>query len=117
MPRATLDLEISRGTTFGPVQLLCKDADGVAVPLAGYSAFAEARRSPAHSVVIDLAPVIEADDALGLITLPEIPYTLTDDIPAQICKWDIILQDPDGKRLAPIIGGIISINMIITQPA
>ena len=117
MPRATLDLEISRGTTFGPVLLYCKNELGVAVPLAGYSAFAEARKSPAHSVVINLSPVIEADDSDGLITIPEIPYTDTDDIPAQICKWDIILQDADGKRLAPIIGGIIAINMIITQPA
>lgn len=116
MAQANLDLEISRGTNFGPVEITCK-ADGVVVPLAGYSAYAEVRKSAGGTVILDLAPVIEDEDAIGLITLPEVSHTLTDDIPAMDAKWDLILQDPSGKRLPPIIGGRVSINQPITQPA
>jgi len=116
MAQATLDLEISRGTNFGPVTIYCL-ADGVAVPLAGYSAYAEVRKSANGPVILDLAPVIEADDALGLITLPEIAFALTDPLPAMDAKWDLILEDPTGKRLPTLVGGRVEINQPITQPA
>ena len=115
MAIGNLDLEISRGTSFGPVSITCLTL-GVATPLAGYSAYAEVRKSAGGSVILDLTPTIEADDAIGLITLPEIDHALTDDLPAMDAKWDLILEDPSGKRLPPIIGGRVSINQPITQP-
>lgn len=114
---ATLNLTINRGTTFGPVLITCKDASGVAVPLAGYTAYAEARKAAGRSVVIDFAPIIEDDDADGLITIPAIPYADTADIPPCSIPWDLILESPDGIRATdPILEGRVSINQIITQP-
>lgn len=116
MAAANLDLEISRGTNFGPVTITCKAA-GVIVPLAGYTAYAEVRKSPGSAVILDLTPVIEDDDAIGLITLPEIDHALTDALPSMDAKWDLILEDGAGNRLPPIIGGRVAINQPITQPA
>jgi hypothetical protein len=111
-----LNLTIKRGTTFGPVLMTAKDELGAAVPLAGYVAYAEARKDPNSPVIIDFAPVIEADDAEGLITIPAILHTATDDLPSCSLQWDLIMQSPDGTR-ARLVAGRVSINQITTQPA
>ena len=112
-----VNLTIKRGTTFGPYQILCKDANGAAVPLAGYSAKAEARKNNDSELALDLAPVIEADDAAGIITLPEIPWETTADIAENLLKWDLILIDPSGKKLPPFVYGEITVETPITQTA
>ena len=112
-----LDLAIARGADFGPVLISCQDAEGAAVPLAGWSAYAQARRSPAAAVVLDFAPVIAADDAAGLITLPALGHAATALLPAGIYAWDIILQDPAGIRYAPFLSGALAITTPTTQPA
>ena len=115
---AVLNLTIKRGTTFGPVLITCKDMNGAVVPLAGYSAFAEARKGPESTVIIDFAPVIEANDAAGLITIPAIPYSTTKDLSPCLVQWDLILQSADGTRATePLFSGKVSINQLITQPA
>ncbi len=116
MSRATLNLSINRGVNFGPVLIHCTDANGAAVPLAGYSAYAHVRRDEKSSLILDLAPVIAVDDAAGLVTLPEIPWETTQDLCSMVAQWDLILEDSFGKRLDPIVGGRININLPITQP-
>ena len=110
-----LNLEIQKGTTFGPLQILCKDAEGVAVPLAGWSAFAEVRKDEKSAVILDLGPVITVNDAAGIVTLPKIPWETTEDLPVMVAQWDLILQDPTGNRLPPFIGGRMTIRLPITQ--
>lgn len=116
MDKATLNLEIAKGTNFGPVLIYCKDSEGAAVPLAGWSAFAEVRKDERGSVILDLSPSIESNDAAGLVTIPEIPWETTDTMPTIFAQWDLILEDTSGKRLSPLIGGRFSINAPITQP-
>ena len=115
MAAATVDLEIERGTNFGPVVITCTN-EGVPVPLAGYSAFAHVRKGPGSPLILNLSPVIEADDTEGIITLPEIDNALTDDIPPMDAKWDLIIRNAAGKKLPTIIRGRISINQPITEP-
>ena len=112
-----VNLTIKRGTTFGPYQILCKDANGAAVPLAGYSAKAEARKNNDSDLALDLTPVIEVDDSLGVITLPKIPWETTADISEDLLKWDLILIDPDGNKLPPFVYGEITVETPITQTA
>lgn len=115
---ATLDLAINRFTTFGPIRITCKDSSGVPVPLAGYTAFAEIRKDQNHPVIIDLAPVIESDDSDGLITIPAIPPSISKELASTGARWDMILQAPDGSRATePILSGLVSINLPITQPS
>ena len=66
-------------------------------------------------MILDLAPVIETDDSTGLVTLPEISWQTTDDLPAMVGQWDLILQDPAGRRLPPFLGGRVTIALPITQ--
>ncbi len=116
MARSILNLEILRGTTFGPITITCKDAAGEPVPLAGWSAHAHARRDGETATLIDFAPVIEADDADGLVTIPEIPWESTIELPISIAPWDLILQDPTGRRLPPFLGGRVTIANPSTLP-
>lgn len=112
----TLNLTISRGVTFGPVQISCKDANGAPVPLAGWKAYAEARKKPASARVIDFAPVIAADDAAGLVTIPQLGHSSTAALPPGVFNWDLILEDPDGIRYDPTLAGSVTISAPITLP-
>jgi len=72
---ATLNLTVTKSTGFGGARLICREyVGGPVVPLAGYSAFSQARKDSDCPVIIDFAPVIESDDADGLITLPAISH-------------------------------------------
>lgn len=115
MSRSTLNLEILKGTTFGPIQITCKDAAGVAVPLAGWSAYAEVRKTEKGPVILDLLPVIVSNDAVGLVTLPAVAWSATSDLQEGAAQWDLILEDPTGRRLPPFLGGSVSIVLPITQ--
>ena len=112
-----LNLIIKKGTTFGPVEILCKDSEGAAFPLAGWSALAQVRKTAASAVVHNLGPVIAADDSAGLVTLPEIAWAVTETLPLGDYQWDLILVSPTGKRLPPFLGGAVPISRPITHTA
>jgi hypothetical protein len=112
----TLELEIQRGTTFGPIELLCTGKTNEAVPLAGWSAVAQSRKTTGGELVLDLLPVIKPDDADGLITLSEVPWENTINLPKGDHPWDLLLVDPTGRRLPRFFKGRLKIHDIITQP-
>jgi len=116
MTPVTLTLEIAPGTTFGPVLITISDAAGSPVPLAGWSAHAQARHDSRAALALDLRPTILPGDAVGLVTLPAIPWAATATLPPMSGSWDLVLQDPAGNRLPPVIGGAFFISPIITQP-
>jgi hypothetical protein len=113
-----LNLTLRHGTTFGPVLITCKDSDGVPLPLAGYRAYAHARTDEnSDDLFLDLAPVIEPDDADGLITLPAIDPTATAALASFKGYWDLVLELPTGERLTdPIAAGRFTVSAIITRP-
>jgi hypothetical protein len=110
-----VNLQIVRGTTFGPYQILCKQADGTPAPLAGYTAKAEARKSNDDSLALNLAPTIAINDTLGIITIPKIPWATTAALTEDLLKWDLILIEPDGDKLPPFVYGEIEVSTPITQ--
>jgi hypothetical protein len=116
MPAATLPLTLVRGADFGPVRILCRDAQGDPVPLAGWKAYAQVRKNPDQTVIIDLDPQIAPDDTAGEITLPAIPHPATHTLPLGGHLWDLILEDPGGIRRPPIVEGSFSITRTITVP-
>lgn len=116
MDPATLNLIIKRGVTFGPLEITCADTDGNAVALAGWKAYAQGRKSPSEPVIVDFAPVIAADDTVGLVTIPAIAYDATAAIDEDTFFWDLILEDDAGRRLDPILGGTVTVTTPMTQP-
>lgn len=112
-----IPLTIRRGVTFGPITIICRDALGAAIPLAGWSAYAEARKTPDGPVVLDLVPVIAADDALGIITIPAIAHTATTSLSDSLLGFDLILGTPIGTRIDSGVAGTIHISTPYTQHA
>jgi len=116
MDPALLNLKIRRGLTWPGFAITCRDANGAAVPLAGWTAYGQIRtKAEGGTLVYDLAPVIAADDADGLITIPEIPHDVTRTLPAGDFVYDVIPEDPLGRRLDPIVAGQIKSSISVTQ--
>ena len=115
MSQATVNLKASTAGTFRGMEITCTDVDGDPVALAGWSAMAEVRSVPADEVLIDLAPVIAADDAIGLITIPAISWSAMAALPAGKYPWDLILQRPDGTRDDFEIGGLFHVRRATTR--
>src|SRR4051812_39102797 len=110
-------LTVTKGITFGPIVITCKDDAGVAIPLTGYTPFAEVRESAdATAVILNLQPVI-TNAASGIVTIPTIPKETTRGMTAGVFHWDFILQKPTGERIGPFVRGFFKIKGIITQPA
>ncbi len=116
MTPGTLNLVLKRGVTFGPVTITCTDANGAAVALGGWSAFAHVRKDPAAGLLLDFAPVIAGNDTAGIVTLPAVPWAATAALEAGVFFWDLILQDPAGRRLDPILSGTVTVTTPTTQP-
>lgn len=117
MDPAIVNLSIRRGVTFRGFSITCQNAQGAAVPLAGWSAYAQIRSQKDDSVIFDLAPTIAVNDDAGIITVPPIPYATTLTIPAGDYVFDLLPQDPSGTRYDPIIQGNVTITTAITRPA
>jgi len=115
MTPATLNIEIQRGITFGPVEITCKSADGTPFPLAGWTAASQASHKAGTAPSIDLRPTIAPDDADGLITLLEMVPADTLALSIVRYSWDLVLIDPDGRRLPPLLGGTVTVSNINTQ--
>ena len=109
---------LRRGVNFGPVEITGTDdaTPPVATALAGWKAYAHVRINSDSPLVLDLAAVIEADDADGLITLPEILPAASRLLDAGSFVWDLILEDPAGRVLPPVMGGKFVISSTITHP-
>lgn len=116
MDPGTLNFQIKRGVSFGPARIICRNAAGEIVPLAGWQAYAHMRKSPDDPVLIDFNPQIASDDADGLVTLPVISYAITADLTNGVFFWDLILQTPDGRRLDPSLSGTVTVATPLTQP-
>ena len=106
---------LRRGINFGPVEITGTDDNDTPTALAGWKAYAQVRRVSDGPLILDLAPVIEADDADGLITLPEVLPDASRLLTAGSYVWDLVLEDPDGRLLEPVLGGKFVISSTVTQ--
>ena len=115
MTPGTFDLELYRGTTFGPYEITCKGADGEPVDLTGWSAFAQVRAAIGKSVVLDLEPSIPTG-VDGKIVFGK-TYEQTVVIP--VCGdfiWDLVLEKPTGEIIGPVLAGNFVIRTVVTRP-
>ncbi len=122
MTPATLELQIVRGLTLGPIVITCfgDAANTIPVPLNGWKAYAQVRRCPGGDLILDLTPQV-AQATTGA-TVGQIIITETDEVTAALnCDgnffWDLVLETPSGVRMGPYIEGPCPVTSIITQPA
>jgi len=115
MTPAKLDLSIRRGITFGPVQIICRNAAGDLVDLTGWQPFAEVRKKSGAEVILDFEPAITGPPTNGAITIPEVTDEETMALTAGTYAWDFILQTPTGDIVGPYISGKCVISDKITK--
>lgn len=113
MTPARLDLHISKGITFGPVLVTCKDASGNPRNLTGWSVFADARQSLTGGVAFSLAPQI-VGGAGGQVSMSFTPEQ-TAALRAGTYRWDLVLRNPGGDRLGPYLAGKVAVDQLNTQ--
>ena len=111
---AGTNLDFHSGETLS-MSLSCKDENGAAFPLTGYSARGQIRSSVTSStVVLDLSPTIPTP-ANGVITINK-----TDEQTLAISPgtyyWDIVLDTPTGSVIF-ITGGTVKIRKLVTRQA
>ena len=95
------------------MEILCKDSAGVAVPLAGWKAYAEVRAKPLAPLILNLTPTIQVADTLGKVTLPAKAPALTAPLPPGDYLWELVLEDAAGKRLPPLLGGSMKVKLTL----
>ena len=108
-------LDIKRGITYPGFALTATDEAGAPMALAGWKAYAQARKNADASLVHDLQPAIAVDDTVGIITIPAIAWQVTAGMPGNDVSYDLFLEDPAGVRYDPIVKGNVRIESTITQ--
>jgi hypothetical protein len=112
---APLNLKIITGIIFGPVILRARDSANNPVDLTGWKVFAEVRKKPGASLILDLHPTLT--DALnGEITIPKMSDEDTFSLTFGSYQWSLVLEEPGGDRLGPYIQGAFSIAGTPTHP-
>lgn len=113
MTPGTFNLTLWRGTTFGPVEITCKDSNGDVVDLTGWEAFAQVKETANKPLVLDLEPTIPVG------TDGKVTFGFTDEETAvMVCGeyvWDLILERPTGEKVGPVLAGTFTINSAVTR--
>lgn len=112
---APLNLKMYTGLIFGPVILHAKDTDDQPVDLTGWKVFAEVRKKPGSTVIMDLHPSF-TDASQGEITIPKMTDEETYNIKTGDFYWDLIMEDPTGDRRGIYMAGSFGISTPITKP-
>jgi hypothetical protein len=113
MTAATLNLNVARGVTLGPIQINCKDTSGNPVNLAGWTAFAQVRLNPAGPLVADLEPTVTNPSA-GQITINLTAAQTAALTPGAFC-WDLLMERPTGEVDGPFVTGSFVVARTITR--
>lgn len=108
------DFQAFAGSSFGPVTLVCKDANGDPVDLTGYTAHAQVRVAAGEDVLLDLSPQV-TDAAVGEVTLPVVAPATTTGLAAGVYRWDFILKDASGAVTAPVLEGRFKVSNKISE--
>ena len=119
MPAATYDILIEQGSVF-TLDLVYKDADGVAINLTGFHARMQFRASyaspdPAVLSFSDADGTITLGGALGTIHV-EAPATTTADVAIKKGVYDLELIPPSGEADAfRLINGKVLVSLEVTR--
>ena len=106
-----LDLDISKGSVFGPVVFTAVDKNGNAFDLTNWQVFAKSTND--FRQLNDLQPLI-TNAVAGQIMI-QLTQQQTDSFSVGRNRWDLILQRPTGERLAPYYGGNLTVSEAVSN--
>jgi hypothetical protein len=112
-PTFIVDLQIYTGTDFTQTFVLEDTQSNQLLNLTGYTACSHMRKYPTSSVAGTFNIDFAVDRSSGRIEIQMIK-TSTINLKAGKYFYDIVLQDPDGKRVRPV-EGTISVKRTITR--
>jgi hypothetical protein len=115
MKPAIHDITIRRGATFGPKRFAFKDDAGNPVDLIGWKVWAHARKRPLGPLLFDLAPQI-TDAPAGVVTIYRTDEQTSAYPRLEEGAWDLLLENPDGERIGPLVAGFVNVQIPSTQP-
>lgn len=103
---------IYKGITFAR-SFVWKDSASVAVPITGWTAYLDARRSPSKAVAFSLTCTIPT----GTDGKTVVAYTAaqTDALTAGDYKYDLVFLNDSGERVGPLVAGTITVEELNTQ--
>lgn len=104
---ALFDIKIRRGIHYGPVTIDCQDTNDDPVPLTGFSVFAVGRPQIESPNQVDLEPAIT--NATGGVITIELTGDQTNQFTVGDYVWDLVLEEPGGQRIPPILAGALKI--------
>ena len=86
---------------------------GTAVPITGWTAYCDARRSPAKAVAFSFTCAIPTGtDGKTVLTLTA---AQTDALTAGDYKYDLVFLNDSGERVGPLVAGTITVEELNTQ--
>jgi hypothetical protein len=104
---ANFPIKIRRGIHYGPLTVSCQDSNDDPVPLTGFSVFAVARPQLESPNEIDLEPAIT--NAVGGVITIDLDDETTNQFAVGDYVWDLVLQEPGGERIPPLLAGPLSV--------
>jgi hypothetical protein len=102
------DIDVVKGSIFGPVMFTAVDATGNPINLTNWQVFAKSTNG--FGQIYDLQPLV-SNAAAGQIVI-QLTQQQTDLFSIGRNRWDFMLQRPTGERLPPFLGG----NLTVTEP-
>ena len=112
-PTFLVDLQIYTGTDFTQTFVLEDTQSNQLMNLTGYTACCQMRRYPTSSVAGTFNIDFAADRSSGRVEIGMTRGT-TINLKAGKYFYDLVLQDPDGKRVRPV-EGTIQVRRTVTR--
>lgn len=117
------NVTIIRGVEHDAFIVVLSDQDGNQIDLTDYLAFAQVRKKPKGSIVLDLMPTIMNPSTSlygttgpGRVLLGGYDTAQTLAMTDAALFWDLVVQDPLGERHGPAAQGKWNVVTIITEP-
>ena len=107
-----LDITIWKGIDFSR-ELIWEAPLGTAVPITGWTAYCDVRRSPSKAVAFSLTCTIPTGtDGRTVLTLTA---AQTDALTAGDYRYDLVFLNDSSERVGPLIAGTITVVELNTQ--
>jgi hypothetical protein len=116
MTPATYDFTIYKGTTHPAMVITCKDDNGTAVNITGWTPYMQARKETSSPAAAISFTATVTDGPNGKVTIGALTNTATAALNEGDYGYDLLIKNTDNEVLGPFLTGKISVKALYTQP-